>query len=544
MIFLALIFNGGFNEYVSCGISALISVYLVYRIFKTKKIFINLNLFSISVFLISGVYGLSAIWAIDSGMAFIGFLKFLPVSLYLFGLWQDNKSNIIDSVPVFASILVLISMIGMHISITENFFTVSGRLAGFFQYPNTFALFLLVCELLLMSKEKFEILDYICIGLLIIGLLYTGSRTAFVIALLTNLVLMVLKLRTGQNKKYYLITFVIMLATIIAVLILNKEILGRYMSISVLESTFVGRILYWFDALPLLLKYPFGMGYLGYSYYQTIIQTGVYTVKYIHNDFLQLFLDIGWIPTVIFMTAIILILLKSKQTFAKKIIISAICLHSFFDFNLQFTVIFLILITLCNNESGKTIVINKKTVLVYGALIIIVIVNIYMGIHLLLSTFHKNDIAQKLYPYNTENMIAILETETNLEKANDIADKIIEQNQITYIPYSIKSKYYYSIGNIDALISAKHTVFEKNPFKYEEYEEYCEMLIACISRYYETGDIESVKYCINELIRTKEFLEQNRNLLSDLGKKIKDQPQTKLSDSVLFFINRFLEERI
>ena len=476
ILLFTLLFNGGFNEYISCIISISISIYLFYHIIKSKTLNIKLDLFSFSIFLICFMYGFSTIWAIDSGMSFIGFLKFLPISLYLLAIQQDKESNIIDILPLFASILVVISLIGMHISFAENYFSVAGRLAGFFQYPNTFAIFLVVCELLLISKQRFKIIDYIYLIILIIGLLYTGSRTASIVALCSNIALIVFKFKNSQNKKYYLLLFSVLVVSIVVVLIFNKDILNRYMSISVLESTFIGRILYWIDALPLLIKYPFGMGYLGYSYIQASIQTGVYTVKYIHNDFLQLFLDIGLIPAIIFIVAIIHILFKKDVHFSKKIIISSICLHSFFDFNLQFIAVFLLLILLCNEKSEKVIVINKKLGLTYCILATIILINIYMGIHLLLSEFHKNDIAQKLYPFNTENMISILETEDNLQLANDISDKIINQNKFTYIPYSMKSKYYYSIGDINNLINCKHKVFEKNPFEYSEYDEYCSPL--------------------------------------------------------------------
>lgn len=542
IILFALIFNAGFNEYVSCVITIFTTAYLFYRIIKNKAIQFNLNLFTISIFLISITYGLTAIWAIDSGMAFIGFLKFLPLSLYLLVLQQNIKVHILNVLPLFAAVLTVVSLVGMCIGFTKDFFSVAGRLAGFFQYPNTFALFLLVCELLIITKEKLKILDYLYLIILIAGLLYTGSRMIFVIALCANLVILILKIKDSKNKRYYLIAFLILSLTAIVVLIFNKDILNRYMSISVLESTFIGRILYWFDALPLLIKYPFGMGYLGYSYIQTDIQTGVYTVQYIHNDFLQLLLDIGWIPTIFFSIAIIHILFKRKIPFSKKIIISSICVHSFFDFNLQFIAIFMLLIVLCNDEKGKVIVVDKKLWSICGVLILILLTSIYMGVHLLLSAFYKQDIAQKMYPYNTENMISILENATDLQIANDIADKIIEQNEFTYIPYSVKSKYYFSVGDINNFIDYKHIAFEKNPFNYEEYEEYCSMLISCISKYNTMGDKTSKDFCINELIEAKERLEGNEELLSTLGTKIKDQPKTRLSDDLLYYINRFSEE--
>ena len=73
-------------------------------------------------------------------------------------------------------------------------------------------------------------------------------------------------------------------------------IFRRVLSLSFTESTFVGRFLYYMDALPQILRRPFGMGYMGYYYDQLSVQTGVYSVMYLHNDLFQLVLDTGWIP--------------------------------------------------------------------------------------------------------------------------------------------------------------------------------------------------------------------------------------------------------
>lgn len=59
----------------------------------------------------------------------------------------------------------------------------------------------------------------------------------------------------------------------------NIAFLERFYVFSIKESTFVGRLLYYYDALPVIRKNPFGLGYMGYYYIQQSIQTGVYFVK-------------------------------------------------------------------------------------------------------------------------------------------------------------------------------------------------------------------------------------------------------------------------
>ena len=78
-----IIFIGGFNEYVACALSVIMSAYLICKIIKTKSLNIKLNILNISIALICAMYGITALWAVDFGMALIGFLKYFPIPLYL-----------------------------------------------------------------------------------------------------------------------------------------------------------------------------------------------------------------------------------------------------------------------------------------------------------------------------------------------------------------------------------------------------------------------------------------------------------------------------
>ncbi len=546
VLIVAVLLVGSFNEFAGCILSVILTVYLFLKLKKEKRLSIKVNLLSVSIALICVMYGVTILWAVDRGMAFVGFLKFLPLLLYLIAIWQSKDLNFETILPYFSAAMVLISTAGMHIPFTSQFFSVAGRLAGFFQYPNTLALFLLVSEIILLSKEKFKIYDFVCLAVLIFGLLYTGSRTVFVIAIAVNIVTLIYKFRKSFKKKVVLLSIAVFAAVAIAVVLviflLSPDVLKRYLSISFTESTFVGRILYWVDSLPLLLKYPFGMGYLGYNYIQGTVQTGWYTVRYAHNDFLQLALDVGIIPAIIFVAAIIKTVFKKGFSFYKKAAVLSLCAHSFFDFDLQFLSVFFLLILLLDHSDGKTITVRKNRSAINCILGVLCVVSIYMGVHLSLAYFEANDIADKIYPFNTDVKIAMLESEKDLSRANEICDRILAQNTVTPIPYSVKAKYYYSVGDFNSLISAKRAVFERNPFKYYEYEEYCQMLINGIALYQKSGDTQSVEYCQQELVNVKKALAANIFKLSELGKKIDMQPTSQLPDEILYYISEIEKE--
>jgi len=526
LLLLSLVLVGGFHEFIACGLSVVLAARLIWVIHKKKCI----TLYKSSLGLAVGgmcLFGLlGCLWAVDRGMAFIGFLKLLPVGLFLLCLWQEEKTGqVLDALPYLGAAMALISTIGMQIPGLKTWFSVADRLAGFFQYPNTFALFLLVCQLLLLKKQGKKWWDYLVMLAVIAGLLYTGSRTVFVVAAIANAAM----LFAISKKKGRVILILAGAAVCIGVAVLafsGNPVIGRYLRFSLTESTLVGRILYVFDALPLILKHPFGMGYMGYYYTQQSVQTGVYSVAYIHNDFLQLILDLGWIPGILVLIWLVRFFLKKEVALSGKIIVGALCLHSLFDFDMQFTAMLFLLVLLTDTQ-GKQITVKKALPWKLGAGAAAVI-TLYMCLTLALGHFGALTLSDALYPFHTRIKLTMLEQEEDLQKANRLADEILETNTAYYAPYTIKAGYAYSQGDLGAMIQYQRQVFERNPFEYEQYVLYAQRLIIGASQYQKLGDMNSANYCAQELLQIPKQLEANKKRLSTFGEKIVDQPVTEL----------------
>ncbi len=524
---------GTFHEYLSCIAATAMLVWLIYTVIRNKKIYFSLNLTSAAVLCITLFYGLTAFWAVDGGMAVIGFMKFLPVPLYLLMLMQtEDTEDIIKRLPFTAAVMTVISAIGMQIPIFEGFFSVSGRLAGFFQYSNTFALFALIAELTALSKGKLKALDFAVIAVLIFGILYSGSRTVFVLAVISNLVLIF----TVKNRRVKLTIGAIFGAFAVGIVVYaaisgGAGVFERFLRLSLNESTFVGRLLYFKDALPLILTHPFGLGYMGYYYMQQSIQTGIYSVMFIHNDFLQLMLDVGWIPALLFAGAIIKSVFGGKKPLYKRVILAVTALHCCFDFDLQFIAIFMLLLLFIDYSDGKEFCIENIEA-VGGISFLISAVCIYFGISLTFFNFGNYEAAFSMYPLDTRVQTQLLISETDSNKAKEIADDIISRNEYVTVAYSLKAKTYYSEGDFSNVIKYKKMIFDKAPFAYEEYKEYCYMLITGISLYNEAGDTSSAKICLNQLKSAADSVHTLKDKLSPLGAKIKDQPKTELPDDI------------
>lgn len=539
ILLLSLVLSGGFNEYVGCVLSAIISVLLIVKIVQNRNLVVNINITSLSIAVITLLYLISCFYAIDSGMAFVGFLKFLPVLLYMLLLMQDKgiKEHLIALLPYVALALGVLSLVLVFIPATRDYFTVSDRLAGFFQYPNTFALFLLVGELTALSKEKLKPIDIISALLLIILLLFTGSRAVFILAVFSNV--LIIFFRKGKKVKILLGIVVAVLA--VAVLLMlplfnNSEIFSRYFTISFTESTFVGRLLYYFDAFPLILRHPFGLGYMGYYYVQQSIQTGVYSVMFIHNDFLQLLLDVGWIPCLLFVVGIIKSFFRKGNSAGKRIILLTVFLHCLFDFDLQFISMFFILLLFLNYNDGKQLELKKGAVFVFS-FVITGLLSLYFAVALGLAHFGFNQAADSMFPGNTQNKVDLLIAEDDIVTQNEIADRIISQNEYVQIAYSAKARYAFSQGDFESLISYKNKIFQIAPFSYDEYEDYCYMLIQGIQLYKQAGDEYSTEVCEQQLLKTADRLDRLDDKLSNLGRKIVDQPKTDLPDDIVKYIN-------
>ncbi|MBR5322945.1 MAG: O-antigen ligase family protein [Clostridia bacterium] len=537
--FASLFCAGIYYEYLSCLMSLLLVSWLFVNHLRKNNTVIRLNLTTVSFILITFFYGLTAFWAVDSGMAFIGFLKYLPLLLFATALMQmEEKDTMLLIFPYAITLMTVLSAALAQITLLEDYFLVSGRLGGFLQHPNAFAILVLVAELLLLSKDKINYYDLICIALLIVGLIYAGDRIVFILAIIANVATVLIT----KSKRFIFFSVLALLACgFVSVVILiateNTHIVEKLTHITINKNAFVGRLLYYTDALPIILKKPFGLGYMGYYYMQSSFQSGVYSTTYIHNDILQLILDIGWIPSAIFVFAIL------KRIFGKgthrihRIILSTLFLHSLFNFNLQFLSIFFVYILFLETDSGKKLVIPNKKWLICALASAMACVCLYVGMSLLLCETGKFNASYYMYPFNPNAETAILVNSNDIEKANTITTNTLKRNKYLLAAYTAKGRYAYSKGDFKTLINIKNKAFEIAPFAYEEYEEYARMLINGITLYKQTGDAQNKRICIDELKDIPKKLEKLNDKIGLLGKKINEQPKTKLPDVLIEYID-------
>lgn len=529
-----------FHDYLSCFFSVAIIIGLFYMKKNSDCFEVKINLISISVTVICAAYLICTIWAVDRGMALTGFFKFMPVFLFLIYIMQKQQAveQIHKYLPYASAVMCAVSFLFMQIPALHDKFSVAGRLSGFLQYPNTFALLMLVSELLLIRKEELKKKDFAVIAILLAGIILSGSRTVFALMIIANIV-MIIAVLGKRNRKMILITVIGAVAVMIAAALLlgGNYIVERFTDYSLSESTFAGRLLYWQDALPVILQHPFGLGYMGHYYLQQSIQTGLYSIRFVHNEFLQIALDVGLIPCILFAAAAVKTFVSKNVEFYKKIIAAVIVLHCGFDFDLQFIAVFCLLITFMQYDEGSREIRIKCGAAAKAVMVILIAANLYMGLALGSAHFNKVDMADAMYPWNTQNQQKMIIMTADVEEQEKLADEIISRNEYVVLAYSVKARNAYSHGDFSELIQWKHKLFEKAPLQYEEYKEYCSMLINGISLYSQAGDMNSAGICAGELLQAEQALASMSEKLSDLGKKIKDQPETELPHEIQNYID-------
>lgn len=532
----ALIAVGLFHEAWACAAAVVLCIAFLAETFGKKRIVIRVNLSSVSVAVMTVFYLLSILWAVDRGMAFLGFLKFLPVPLFLLILMQrgEKPKEILSVLPAVTVFMTIFSAVVMIFSPRNEYFAPAGRLSGFLQYSNTYALLALLSLIIVVTRDKLGKRDWIEIFVLILGILLSGSRTVLLLLAFTVLILLFFE----KNKKIRLIFLLITAGTVGAAAIYaavsgNFSTIGRFLTTSFSESTFVGRLLYWQDALPLLLRYPFGTGYLGFYYLQSSVQTGLYSVRFVHNDFLQIALDIGVVPALLILVSLARTFFEKGAGLKKRLLLFVLAAHSFFDFDLQFTAIFIIFVCLLNPDDGKEFITNGMFFrLGQIGTAAVGISGFYLCLPLFCALVNQVSAAEMFYPWNTDVNIAMLTGETDPETLEKRADRIIAQNSNVTVAYSAKAAVAYTKGDFTSLIRYKDLAIESAPFAYDEYESYLYMLLVGEQLYREAGDEKSADFCVAKLEAVLAEFERIDERLSPLGKRIDDQPQTVLSDEI------------
>ena len=512
------------------------------------------------IFLFLGVF-----WGTDKGMALIGALQFLPLPLFVMAIEQlrtEERMCLLAHVPHAAACMVVLSIVMSRIPGLASWVIVNGRLGGFFQYPNTFALYLLAAMVILLwdagnTNTKNQTLYLIEPAVLIAGIILSSSRT--VLGLTAAVMLLFLLQNRGKKASgesgsaaERLLPGMILLAAVLAlswsvirVVIIGHSSPASNASVSSSSAvagwaaTLLGRLLYARDAVPVILRHPLGLGYMGYASLQGSFQTGVYSVTHVHNDLLQLLLDAGWIPAVLMAAAIIRSFLAHDGNGGRKAVIAVICIHALLDFDLQYPAIAFLLLAAVSAgereapEKGKA---SKKSGAASAAFlaagIVLCLFTVWLGTASYFVYAGNNSAAVRLYPRYTSALVKQLSERQNSGESKaqaELAERILRLNDSVAAAHDELALDAFSRGDMENAIREKKAAIALAKYDRIGYEEYRRILTSARQMYLSRGDTKAAAECEEELRRIPQMMQDVLNGTSRLGWMIPDRPDLPVS---------------
>lgn len=541
-VFVFLSVTGGSTDFSAALFSAVAAVLLLIIALRQKKWNWTLNVQTVGVALLPVAYAFTAIYAVDTGIAVYGIVKFLPAALLMLLVMQltaQQRQRMLIGIPFAGAILTFVTAPTYFLNSLKDYFYTYDRLHGGFLYANSFALFLL-CGIVVILLTDFTIrywLRYAATLVLLSGIVLSGSRA---VLMLTALVLVAVFLLNRKTRKVILIAGAAGVAALAGyILIPGKGEAVAHLLTNPFSagSSLYDRLLYVYDALPVVLKHPFGLGYKGYQYLHPYFKTGMYSVTYVHCDYLQLMLDIGWIPAILFFVGFF------KNFFSKipvmnKILLGVIALHIAVDFDLQFLAVFAVLILAMDYESGKEkeFAPAKKKVPVFAALLLVTLGNLYLMVPSALEYAGKYEAALKLYPNLTLSESILIKTEESRTKVQELAENIVRHNEHIPIAYDALATMAALDGDWETAVENKEKAIANARFTVQEYEDYFNILYRAVNACADKSDREGFYRYAQLMIALPDRMQEVEDSMSTLGKKIQDQPNLTLQEEKLNYI--------
>lgn len=366
---------------------------------------------------------------------------FSTVSFCLLWLQLDlhERKVIIEDIPILAVAEVIVCIITCGFEKFQDYFWEFNQMSGTFGYSNTFALFLL-CSIIIIHKMEIGKHKYAGYVILAVGILLSRSLSVMFL-----LLLLCLLWKLGRKCIHIVIPCLVGISFILY----KQEAMG----------TVFERLLYYKDALRILIKKPFGIGYQGWYYLQGVAQHGIYHTRFVHNDWLQLAIDYGLFA---FISVIFLIAYFIKQKTTITSLSLLIFIHSCFDFDLQFQyILYLFIMFLTMYLYGEERQLQKKHFSLAG-----------FGIFTMILLFAEYiDIA-----WNTDEATQRMLAKTSLQEAYIDAREILEHNVYVASAWRIMGEYLYICLNFDEMCTSMRQYVSLEKYNQESYNVYSEML--------------------------------------------------------------------
>lgn len=532
-------FLQGTNElHIVFLLDVVLVVLILYRIIKNRELVFCKDVKFIMILIWAFSYLVTVFYSRDAELSFLGFLKFFTVPLFLTLVMQyksENKNKWFDVVAkigaIMVSIILVVTLGEKIIGSGNNMFFYENRLAGFFNYANSFALFLLIGLIITGFKKEIKIIDFAVMNLLLIGILLTNSRAIMIITAFSYLLILIFN-KEIRKKNFINLGIMIITAIIVTLIMNNFGVNNRLAGITGNSSEWLLRILYYKDALRLLRENIFGYGYMAWWYMQEGFQTGAYDAQFVHNGFLQIALDVGVIPALLVVSIFIMGFFDKKVVARDRILMMVILGHSLIDFNMQFMAIMLTLFMTLEFDVKFKVKDNFK---LRGGVVVIGGIYVFFCAATTFNAFENYELGNSMFPYS----IALnkeLEMCDDANKRMEIAEKLYVKNKYFLNASALLSQKEQYLGNYEKAHEYEIWIVKNKKYTMLNYIEYVKFFEKAIKFYYTNGDLVNVKVYIDRLAKVPSMIEDVINSSDSLAFKIAHKPRLDMPKEMIEFI--------
>jgi hypothetical protein len=479
-------------------------------------------------------------WSVDTELSWLGFLKFFTVPLFLITIMQykftkEQKDKWFDAVSKIGAIMIGIilgvSLFERIFTGENNLFFYQNRLSGFFDYANSFALFLLIGIIITGFKKELKLIDFVIINLLLIGILLTNSRAIMIITTFAYLLILIFN-KESRKKNFINLGIMVLVGIVVTVIMKNFGVSNRIAQTSGNSSEWLLRILYYKDALKMAVQNIFGHGYMAWWYMQEGMQTGAYDAQFVHNGLLQIVVDAGIIPALLIVAIFIMGFFDKKVVARDRVLMLIILGHSLIDFNMEFLAITLILfMTLEFDKKQELTKVNNIKVVVFSCGLIYV----FFAIITTLNYFGQYKIANSMFAYS----IALnkeLEEAGNTEKIA-IAENLYNKNKYFLNASSFLSTIEQYLGNYEKAYDYELWIVKNKKYTMLNYIQYVQFLEKAINYYYSNNDVETMKMYVNRLCEVEKIILNVKETSDTLAYKIQHKPRLDIPEEMKKYID-------
>ncbi|HAN10819.1 MAG TPA: hypothetical protein DCP90_09460 [Clostridiales bacterium] len=552
--------EGLYFEYSFCISNVFLLIYLIYLVLKNKKLYYSKNVDFFVLLSIVVIYIFSYAVAIDKGMNVYGIIKALePFLFYMVLLQLDvNNKEFVRVITISAVILVILSILALYQNVFADIVIENNRLGGFFGYANTYALYMLMA-FIIMQEVKLNIYVKVLTSALILAtLMLTYSRSVIIIGSIV-IIYIFIKENNTIRKSLVISTF---LTFVLYLIIVKTSFLhgesSRLSQISMQSTELQARFLYYYDALGIILKNIWGLGYDGYYYIEGAYQTGIYKVRLVHNSILQVALEIGIIGVIAYLVMGINSILKRIKRLKHEnfdyldLALIIILAHSLFDFDLSFGVLINIIVMiiylknrsssdkdcflLLGSDIGRDNLFFKTTkagILVIVSCIVLIMVNIFLGVSAVAMHTGEYDLAISCYAFNTEAYVKKADHYMQLgdiEKAKEyiVYAKNLNSRNIDILKIERDIKIF--DGELKEALKIQESIVELDRINIIEIEKYSNLLLEIIKKESYNKEKEIYK---EKMKNIREYIYKANASISELAYKQKRVPVFLMTKTLL-----------